>query len=279
MKTLLLSIACALLVSCGGGGSSAPAQPPTYSTKLMIKLATTAPFVPSAGYNTYTLFPLSSTPAESVSQQAQATGDVMLMVGVAKDAKLPALDSYLTEAVKYPNVKYVYVYDELGSEQNVIDFSKVPDTILAAQKVRAAGIKAAVSILPEVIMRSDFASIDVNAFDVIGIDVYPSGGIDWNMNGCTYNSNKLTTALKCSADKLHAMGYKGQIWYIYQAFGSTVDPNLIAGLTAQRDTIAQAPSFGIVGLVPYGFDKGAFASIGDPLYAGQGSPIESLVTY
>lgn len=167
-------------------------------------------------------------------QAVQHTSNGDMLVGPYRDlAALPSSGG-----------KWVYVYDELfwkdtHPEQEVVD---------AALALQAKGLLTAVSILPEIVLSPEFKLLNPNAYNVIGIDIYPSLGIDWNTQGCKYNDNLYTTMLKCSIDKLRTMGFTGEIWYIYQDF-QLDDKRLVL----QKETIAAAPGLGATGLVAYRF--------------------------
>jgi hypothetical protein len=273
VKRLIL-LAALLLTACGGGGSSSPAVP-AYSVRMMTRLAFSGPVPADHGFNASAIGPMQwSDVAANVAQQAASPADLMLLIGARGD--LSQLSAYLTEAVKYPRFRWVYLYDELGWEGDQIALgAHWGDVEAAADMVHAAGLQTAVSILPDVILAPGFAP--PFGVDVIGVDVYPSGrGTPTIPAGCATSANPYTDLLACSVQRLRADGFKGQVWYIYEAFGNSVEPDLAAKLAKQRETIAAAPALGVSGLVAYGYIASP-AALPPPLYQGQGSPIDSLV--
>ena len=273
------------LGACGGGGDpttpeSAPA--PLYSTRLMVQPADR--IVAEPAYNASIEFSVETDPAKSVFRQSLLPGTVVLTAGPTRTAGFADFSSYLQEALKYPNIQYTYLYDELFWTGSSIAVGKdETETLAAAKRSHAAGLKTVVSILPYVVLDPAFALADSNAFDVIALDLYPS--MAWSgdhLDGCKYNDNLQTNLLYCSIQKLRSTGFKGEIWYVYQAFGMNTRPldTLKTELAAQRDTIAAAPGFGVTGLVPFGLYLTAEQIAQEPyLFQGQGSAIESLVRY
>jgi hypothetical protein len=285
MNSRVLLLSTALVASCGGGGGSpAPqisiAEASAYQYRALVnqtegvvqhhRFATSflsvPPWVPDD-------------PVTSVARQASYPGDVGIVVSPApKKAGFGNLGQFIAQAAHYPNVKYFYVYDEMFFEHGAISMGAREDEINAAAKlVRAAGYKATVTIMPNVILDRRFVIKEPGNFDVIAIDLYPSALLDTDTGGCAYNSNPYTTMLYCSVQKLRAQGYEGQIWYAYQAFAlkSQDGAELVEQLTLQQETIAVAPTFGVVGLIPYGL----FWSLppSSPYVPGYGSSFQSLV--
>lgn len=273
------------LVACGGGGDSTTpesAPAPLYSTRLMVQPADR--LVAEPAYNASIEFSVETDPAKSVFGQSLLPGTVVLTAGPTRTAGFADFSSYLQEALKYPNIRYTYLYDELFWTGSSIAVGKdEAETLAAAKLSHAAGLKTVVSILPYVVLDPAFALADSNAFDVIALDLYPS--MAWSgdhLGGCKYNDNLQTNLLYCSIQKLRSTGFKGEIWYVYQAFGMNTRPfdTLKTELAAQRDTIAAAPGFGVTGLVPFGLYLTAEQIAQEPyLFQGQGSAIESLVRY
>lgn len=246
---------------------------------MMVRFAHVGDVPPDTGYNAYSITTDYTNPAAATAQQATAPGLVMLTVGPHQDTTFTYLAGHLAAAASYPNIQWVYVYDEFGWNGSSIDVVTGYAAIVAASaQVRAAGLLSAITCLPEVIVSSAFAaSVDPNQFDVIGVDIYPSLGAGWDMNGRTYNSSRTQTALKCSVDALRDLGFTGQIWYVYQAFGVTTDTALIAHLSEQVETIRLATSLGAQGLVSYGLYDDTGTNLTAPLYAGSGTGIEQYV--
>ena len=235
-------------------------------------------------YDASIQFSMETDPVKSVAEQSLLPGKVLLTVGPTRTSGFADFSKYLQEAVKYPNVQYIYLYDELFWTGNSIAIGKdEAETLAAARLAHAVSLKTVVTILPYVVLDPAFTLADSNAFDVIALDLYPS--MVWSGNhlgGCRYNDNLQTNLLYCSIRKLRLTGFKGEIWYVYQAFGVNTKPleTLKVELAAQRDTIAAAPGFGVTGLVPFGLYLTADQIAQEPfLFQGQGSAIEPLVRY
>lgn len=294
-KSIAIVLLGVMAAACGGGGgTSAPVAAASaavdgpmpsdlvmrYQTRLMVHPTDKVVNEPGFNLSAQTHYN-ESDPVKSVAAQASLPGDVLMLPGFTRKNGFVNLDVYLQEALKYPNIKYVYLYDELFWNGNGISIGKDEvETLEAARKTHAAGLKTAITFQPSVVLDPAFAIKDINAFDVIGLDPYPSAFISNYTGDCKYNDNLQTTLLYCSIQKLKALGYKGDLWYVYQAFGvNTVKPETLkADLAAQRDTIAIAPSFGVVGVAPFGLYLGTEEITTESfLYQGQGSAIESLV--
>lgn len=242
--------------------------------RMMLRLAHEGPVPDEPGFNASIITP-SVQAVESIAQQASFPGDVAITIGRAKQTEFPLLDAYLEEAKKYPNIKWVYLYDELGWEGNKIDLEKYKEILEPARKIQAAGFKTAVTILPEVILTPGF-TLDYKAFDVIAIDVYPSLGIDWTM-GTKVSDNKVTNALANAIAALRAKGFTGEIWYVYQGFGIHTDPDLEKNMLLQRETMNAAGYMGATGLVCFGMYDDTGTNLPDPLFPGKASSIEKYL--
>lgn len=264
MKTALLVLA-VLLSGCGGGG---------YDVRMMVAWDATAPA--EAGFDSSTSPPALDA-AQSIASQLQAPGDLMLQVPGAKEGNYGPALAHLIEATRHPRFKWVYVHDELfwTRERGIVIGHLEPQVTEAARYVKAHGLKSAVSILPEVVLHPDFRLADPGAFDVIGIDVYPSMGVDWNPRGCRYSENLYSTMLHCAIRRLRALGFTGEVWYIYQSFGLHGDAQLAQRLAMQRITIEEAPLMGVTGLVSWGY---TYSSPAEPeLFPLKGTPYDDLV--
>lgn len=136
---------------------------------------------------------------------------------------------------------WVYVYDELFWTGTSVDIGKDElGATAAAQAVQRAGLKTAISILPAVIADPGFTLKFPTAFDVIAVDIYPSFGMH------------PLADLRASVNRLRALGFKGEIWYIYQ--GPKGFPAITDDQRAEQDqAIRLAPFLGVSGLVEYNY--------------------------
>lgn len=224
--------------------------------------------------------------ALSVWKQSQLPGPVILWVGAKQDraqtiANFPAT---ISEATKYPGkFPYVYLYDEAGWCDTGICYWTDEDVVLqGAALARSVGIKTIITILPDVILDPRFALKDINAFDDISIDVYPSiRPTTPNLSGCRFSDNLLENLFFCSVSKLRQLGFTGQIGYIYQAFGLHSEPPgvLRSKLELQRQAINNAAAMGADAVMPWGLYLGAPEIAREPdLFQLGGTEYEGLVT-
>lgn len=233
---------------------------------------------PNPGFNVSMSTPTSEDVAVSVAAQANTTNWVMMQIRPStKDGDFSGLAAYLAEAVNYPNINAVYLYDELFYVNNQIQIGlHAAAVIQAAQQCRVAGYYSAISILPEVVLDANFQypAANLNEFDIIAIDVYPSMGVNWSLaDGCTYSNNLYTNMLYLAYTKLRNLGFTGQVWYIYQGFTIAGQPTDLNKFTLQQETIAAAPAIGITGLIPYAYKW--FPGLEPNILPGY-SPIQSL---
>jgi hypothetical protein len=224
-------------------------------------------------------------PATSVLAQSKLGPNVMLWAGDTKLKGFAEFPAFVAQATKYGNIVHAYVYDELFWSGTGVEIGRHETAALGAAKTtRDAGLKPVVVILPDVILDPAFKVSDINAFDVIGIDVYPSiRPRDASQLGtCKYKdgANLYSSLLHCSVQKLRAQGYTGDIWYLYQGFGLHSLPvaELTAQLKKQRETIAAAADIGAVGLMSWGEFLGAPEIAREPdLYPLAGTPLAALL--
>jgi hypothetical protein len=211
-------------------------------------------------------------PVRSVQQQCAASaGNVILWIGARSLYSVERLRIMLDEAHKCPQITHVYVYDEIGWTHEGLNMKLHRAEIYqGVRMVRAAGYKVLVTILPDVILRSDF-DWDVSQFDAISIDVYP--GIrptQPDLHGCFFTAinNYLANLAYCSAQKLRSLGFTGQLGYIYQAFGINGVPEsqLKADLILQREAIDYAEAMGFDAVLPFGMYMGAAEQAREPIY-------------
>lgn len=211
-----------------------------------------------AGYDAQ-IQPVTETdPVKSVRQQAKLQGPVILWAGAKQQwaqtvANFPTL---ITEAAKYPGkFPAVYLYDEAGWCDSLCWFDHEDTVLQGAALAHSVGIKTVVTILPDVILDPRFNLKDINAFDGISIDVYPSiRPTEPDFKGCKFSNNNLENLFYCAAQKLRAKGFTGKIGYIYQAFGLTgeTDAQRIEYLTRQKQAINNAEAMGADFLIPWG---------------------------
>jgi len=238
--------------------------------------------VPLGAYDAQIQPLVDSDPADSVARQATLEGKVILWVGTPSATSVGNLPTLISEAAKYPNIKYVYLYDELFWDKKTTVIGLHESEVLeGARLAHAAGPKTLVTILPDVILSPRFALRDINAFDGIAVDVYPSiRPTRPDLQGCRFSDNDLENLLYCSIRKLRAMGFAGEIGYIYQAFGlhSMSDDALRQHLLLQRTAINDAKAMGVSAVMPFGMYLGTGELKREPdLYPLGGTQFESLV--
>lgn len=223
------------------------------------------------------------TPEQSINIQASVPGRLILFADQGKNKLAPYDDffNYVDLAAANPRFEYVYVYDELfwDGAKDTIGWRE-DDVANASNYARSKGIKAIVDILPYTILNPDFKLKNYNAFDVIAINLYPSMMVNKETHGCKYNNNLYTNILYCSQKKLRDSGFRGEVWYVYQAFGLTSDSpqELESNFKLQQETIKIAPSFDISTVLPFGLYLGKEELNAEPyLIPGKGSSFEALV--
>jgi hypothetical protein len=211
-------------------------------------------------------------PVRSVQKQcAASSGNVILWIGARSLYSVERLHIMLDEAHKCPQITHVYVYDEIGWTHEGLNMKLHRAEIYqGVRMVRAAGYKVLVTILPDVILRSDF-DWDVSQFDAISVDVYPGiRSTQPDLHGCFYTpiNNYLANLAYCSAQKLKGLGFTGQLGYIYQAFGiyGVPESQLKADLILQREAIDYAEAMGFDAVLPFGMYLGAAEQAKEPIY-------------
>jgi hypothetical protein len=101
-----------------------------------------------------------------------------------------------------------------------------------------------------------------------------------DLRGCTSGINYLADLFYCSAQKLRAMGFTGQVGYIYQAFSlhSVPEATLRQQLLEQRTAVDAAEAMGASAIMPWGLYLGAAELQREPdLYPLAGTRLERLV--
>lgn len=244
-----------MLVGCGGGGDTALPQKamfaqeaiqalPQYRYKLMVKTG--------------------------AAQQVTEAGDIGVILPYHDVAGVTQI------LADNPQASWVYVADEMfWTGENIQVGWREDEITAAAREVKAAGKFTTVTIIPEIVLSPGFALKDMQAFDAIGLDIYPSLGLGFDAGGCTYNDNPYTTLLWCAGKHLLELGYTGVLCYVYQAFGTTDDPQLIEKLELQRQTMIDLKAMGGDCLVGWGYDIDP--TLYAPLIPGEGSDFDALV--
>ena len=268
-----------LLVGCGGGGAiPVPAQ---FLPSVLVQASDK--IVSTAGY-ALSIFPTDEPdPVRSVRQQALQRGPLMLWPGNIKRDGFARFTQYVDAAALNPAFKSVYIFDEWCFSEKLyaahgdgFGDCRELEIMAAARYARAHGLKAAVSIIPAVVLHPQFKPLDINAFDVIGLDIYPS--LPLGNYECAITGNPYTALLACAIARLRSLGFQGEIYYITQAFGINTQPlaDTLAQLALQRETIAAAPGLGVTMLAPWGqYMSAADIALEPALYQGRGSAIES----
>lgn len=284
---ILLSI---FLVACGGGQNQVNKNQNGLITnvqeKLILQSSDLTPI--SETWQTITMLTTRSilTVQESINQQIANPGRLMLWAGFTKGEGFGNFKDYVDLAAQTNRFEYAYIYDELfweninNTAQTAIGYNE--DAVLEAAKyAQSKNLKPAIVILPNVILDEKFALKEINTYDTIGIDVYPSILVTKDTGTCKYNDNVLTNLLYCSQKKLRDLGFTGKIWYVYQAFGIKGEDNkvFIDNLNLQKETIADSANF-IDGIAPFGLYLGNDELIKEPyLIPGKNSDFENLVNF
>lgn len=273
MKTLL-TIAVALLYGCGG--QAEPMRVFNQPTDRVITIT---------GYASQIQQQHSTDPVEIVAKQAALSGNVILYVGFKEDAGIvERFPKIISEAKKHPGkFTHVYIIDELYWDGKGINIGLHDAEVTAASKhARDNGLKTVATIMPDVILHPDFRMPDINMFDGISIDVYPSiRPTKPNFGSCKSGLGEIGDLLHCSIQKLRSMGFTGQIGYIYQAFGlhTVSEQELFGQLVEQRNVIKHAGAMGVDYTMAWGLHLGAPEIAREPhLYQLAGTKFEWLVT-
>jgi len=225
-------------------------------------------------------------PVKSVALQASLPGPVVLWPGHRRDwatsvANFPTL---IAEAAKHPGkFPWVTVYDEPGWCVDRLCYWAEEDLVLQGVALaHAHGIKTLITVMPYIILDPRFKLKNINAFDGIAIDVYPSvrpTAVDFGT--CKWSDNHTANLFYCSAQKLRALGYTGLIGYMPQGFGVKSDTHAhrMAYLTEQRYVMDNARAMGADAAMVFGCHLGA-RELAEEIDLVQlcGTQYESLVT-
>jgi hypothetical protein len=293
IKHFVTALSCAavgwVLAGCAGGEGSrfqpmraqetvhTPVQ--IFPVQMMARLGDSGPIEMDPGFNASVVTTGLQGIAASVRAQAAAPADVALTFRYAKQVgEYDHLGEYWAEVRRHPNIKWVYMYDEMFWEGGQIRIGYNEEAITKASRlVQSVGLKTAVSVLPQVVLDPNFAFGDINVFDVIAVVVYPSLGIDWRAGPDPIDPNLYFAVLFESVRKLREMGYRGEVWYVFQAFGVPDDARLTEHLELQREALARAPAIGVSGAVSFGFYDDRHTNLPNGFYPGKGTDFEPLV--
>lgn len=254
--------------ACGGGTSDTPAaaQPlrTGYSTHVMVRSAEYATR-PAPGFDASVTFAWGATAEESVALQLRAPGRIMIFPPVQKGgADLDMVEAYAAAAAAHRyRVEWVFVYDELFWEWAPSGDATVQlgaferQAIDAAAVVRRHGLKTAITISANVLLSPGFTLREPNAWDVIGVTLYPSARSVYGASGgadCAASPSLYKAWLKCSVQSLRDAGFTGEIWYVFQSYvPEGGEPGLAEQLHLQYEAILAGPEMGVAGIASFGY--------------------------
>ena len=205
-------------------------------------------------------------PELSAYRQSMLGRSAMLWIGGKTQAVVDRFPALIRAAKQYPNIKSVYLYDELFWTGQAVQIGLHESEVLSgAQIAHAAGLKTAISITPQAILHPDFALRDSNAFDLIAIIVYPGYAIA-TPQGCTFDGNRLSTALYCSYMRLLSLGYRGRIGYVAQGFAieGTAYNETVQQFALQKQTIDKAHAMHVDAFMAWGVYLGRAEIAAEP---------------
>lgn len=284
ISSLLATALAITLTACGGGGGGSGSKPPVEVPKKELVYAMVQPsdfIVPSEGYK-YNIQPLTEPDvATSVLEQSKLPGEVILWAGVTRHVGFDKFPAFISQAIKYQNIKLAYLYDELFWSGTSIDIGLHEHAVVqAAILSKANNLKTVVVIMPDVILDPGFKFADSRLYssllDIIGIDVYPSIRIRPNsqVGDCRFEqhvdkvtgvSNPYSDLFYCSLLKLRKQGYNGEVWLLNQGFGIAGEDQVLfrANLDLQARTMKDAALMGAAGVAPWGVYLGKDALEGE----------------
>lgn len=195
-------------------------------------------------------------PVKSVAAQALLGDNVILFIGLDRASAIANFETLISEAKKYPGIKYIYLKDELFWCSTGACIGKDEDLVIEAARIaHAAGLKTIITINPQVALDKTFRLKEPSAFDVVALDVYFSM-LDPSLDrqGCVPDSNLQIAEFTCSVQRVRAQGFTGAIALLYQGFGLTSmsESELFASLQMQRQLIDRAASLGASAVMAYG---------------------------
>lgn len=254
------------IVGCGGGSDvssvsqSTPVVIPVVKPLLTCSMSPTSHLVQYEGDDCSIYTTSEKNMFSSFQLQQQAKGDLVLWGGFTKKSGFNGLELLVDLASTDKRFKYGYVYDEMFLELEGVSLgAKEQEITQAAAYVRSKGIKAVVSFVPEIVLMDDFKLKDANFVDILALDPYPAAVLypdKWY--GPLFRDNHNTHVLYYSIKKLKDSGFIGNFWYIYQAFYVEGTPHevILDQFKKQRETLALAQSFGVTGVVAFGWELG-----------------------
>lgn len=194
-------------------------------------------------------------------------------------SRAPAL---LDAMAAHPNISWVYVADEFGwCDGGHCLHDYVPQLLTITTKAHSVGKKVLISMLPGTLAQyPDAPMAGINEIDGIAFDIYPSMMLPADFGACTYSTNPIETMLFCAIQKVHRMGFTGQIGYIAQGFRLTTDTDstLLENLLLQRQALDHASELGVDAVMSWGCHLGAKQQIDEPIEPLCGTRFEGLVT-
>ncbi len=220
-------------------------------------------------------------PVANVAHQAKVAGPMVLWTGKKANwnQTVQQFTALVDESKKYGNkFEWVYLYDEIGWCPNSgLCWFDHEDTVLAgAAYAHSKGLKTLVTILPDVILDPRFKLKDINAYDGISIDVYPSiRPTKPDFGSCKFSDNELENLFYCSAQKLRSLGFTGQLGYIFQGFGIRGESHdhRMFYLIKQRQAIENASAMGATAVMSFGKILGAVEQQEEPFLEPFGGTI------
>jgi len=117
---------------------------------------------------------------------------------------------------------------------------------------------------------------NINAYDGISIDVYPSIRPTVPLLGsCRFSDNELENLFYCSAQKLRSLGFTGEIGYIFQGFGMRGESHdhRMSYLIKQRQAIDNAAAMGATAVMSFGKVLGVVEQQAEPILEPLGNTI------
>lgn len=289
LRAALAIVWVSVVIGCGGGGDApvTPIVPPAKRLQVAYVHGDTAA-VKQAFPSDLSILPLHEADVDkSLLLQDEQVGNKVLFGGFTKATGFSSWPELLAKSASRVGYTHAYVYDEaFWGNDGQIHIGMDEDAInTAADQAIAYGYKTVITLMPWVVLHPDFAMTSINKFDVIVLDLYPStarmlpSGLNNDLHGCKHNDNLMTNLMVCSIQKLRAQGFKGEVWYAYQAFkiNGTTNADLLADLMLQRETLLEAASLGITGIAAFGFDLSQKQVAEESITPLRGTQFESLL--